>query len=126
MILIYCLDHTGPLQLRAANRLATLRSAGDEVAVSDLTRLECRVAPIRAGDTALLATFDAFFSRGDLRRVPLTTAVYDRATLIRAQHGFKTLDAIHLAAAVEHHCDAFLTNDIRLHGFSDIAIEALA
>jgi predicted nucleic acid-binding protein len=125
MILIYCLDHTGPLQLRAANRLATLRSAGDEVAVSDLTRLECRVAPIRAGDTALLATFDAFFSRDDLRRVPLTTAVYDRATLIRAQHGFKTLDAIHLAAAVEHRCDVFLTNDLRLHAFPGIKTQAL-
>ena len=126
MILIYYLEHAGPFQLRAAGRLAALRSAGDEVVVSDLTRLECRVAPIRVGDTAMLAKYDAFFSLADLRRAPLTTAVYDRATLIRAQHGFRTLDAIHLAAAVEQGCDVFLTNDSRLHGFRGITMEALA
>ena len=29
VILIYFLDHTGPLQVRAANRLAALGAAGD-------------------------------------------------------------------------------------------------
>ena len=30
---------------------------------SRLSRLECRVKPLRTGDTAMLATYDAFFTR---------------------------------------------------------------
>jgi predicted nucleic acid-binding protein len=125
VILIYYLDTTGPFQLRAANRLAALRAAGDRLAVSDLTRLECRVKPIRLGDLPVLARFDAFFLLPDVRLLPLTTAVYDRATNIRARHGFRTVDAIHLAAAVEHACDAFLTHDLRLSSFPDLPVEVL-
>jgi hypothetical protein len=64
MILVYYMEHIGTWQVRAASRLAAMRAAGDEVVVSDLTRLECRVVPIRAGDSALLAKYDAFFSLG--------------------------------------------------------------
>ncbi len=45
-ILIYYLDGIGPFQVLAANRLVAIRTAGDHIAVSDLTRLECRVKPI--------------------------------------------------------------------------------
>src|SRR5438105_4407698 len=79
VILIYYFDWVGPFQVRAANRLAALRAAGDPVAVSDLTRLECRVRPIRTGDAASLAKFDAYFQLADVHVVPLTAAVYDRA-----------------------------------------------
>jgi predicted nucleic acid-binding protein len=125
MILIYYLDLIGPFQVRAGNRLATLQSAGDQIAFSDLTRLECRVTPIRLGDALTLSKFDAFFGLPDLRCVPLTRAVYDRATHIRAIYNFRTADAIHLAAAVEHGCDVFLTNDARLIAYPDIVVEVL-
>jgi predicted nucleic acid-binding protein len=125
VILIYYLDHVGPFQVRAAHRLAALRAAGDQIAVSDLIRLECRVQPIKLSDTTALQKFDTFFSLPDIRLVPLTTAVYDRATTIRAQHGFRTIDALHLAAAVEAGCGGFLSNDGRLHRFSDIPVEVL-
>jgi len=125
MILIYYLDLVGPFQVRAGHRLAMLQSAGDQIAFSDLTRLECRVTPIRFGDTLALTKFDTFFALADVRRVPLTTAVYDRATHIRAIYNFRTVDAIHLAAAVEHGCDVFLTNDTRLIAYPDITVEVL-
>jgi predicted nucleic acid-binding protein len=125
VILIYYLDQVGPFQVRAANRLAGLKAAKDQIAVSDLVRLECRVEPIRTHDTQVLAKFDTFFAAPDVLHVPLTTAVYDRATVIRATYGFKTADAIHLAAAVEAGCGRFLTNDTRLSRFSDIPVEVL-
>jgi predicted nucleic acid-binding protein len=50
----------------------------------------------------------------------------DRATKIRADHGFRTPDAIHLAAAVISNCDAFLTNDLRLERFPDIVIQSIS
>ena len=125
VILIYYLDHTGTFQARATSRLAVLRAAKDQIAVSDLTRLECRVLPIRLNKTQALADFDAFFALPDVLHVPLTTAVYDRATVIRARYGFKTTDALHLAAAVEAGCGRFLTNDTRLSRFPDIPVEVL-
>ena len=125
MILVYYFDHTGPFNVRATNRLAALAAAGDQIAVSDLVRLECRVKHVKTGDKARLAVFDAFFARPDVRVVPITTAVFDRATVIRATHNFKLGDSLHLAAAVEAGCDRFLTNDTRLSAFTDIAVEVL-
>jgi predicted nucleic acid-binding protein len=125
VILIYYFDQVGPFNVRATQRLAALLAAHDVIAVSHLTRLECRVGPMKRGDSPVLTVFDQFFAKPDVQNVPLTTAVYDRATAIRATHGFKTLDSIHLAAAVEAGCDRFLTNDARLSRFPDIAVEIL-
>ena len=55
----------------------------------------------------------------------LITRGIDRATEIWAQYGFKTPDAIHLAAAVASGCNVFLTNDHRLDRFTDITIEVV-
>ena len=49
----------------------------------------------------------------------------DRATDIRARYGFRTPDAMHLAAAVVSGCDVFLTNDHRLDRFPDIAMDVI-
>src|SRR5262245_33379714 len=97
---IYFFDHTGPLQLAASNRLADLATAGDQIAVSDLVRLECRVKPIHLGDSLKLAVFDAFFNRPDVSLIPITSAVFDRATSIRALHKFRLADSLHLATAI--------------------------
>jgi predicted nucleic acid-binding protein len=101
VILIYWLDHVGPFQLRAESRMVALETAGDRVAISDLTRLECRVGPLKRRDAITLATFDGLFTRPDLQLVPLTPAVFDRAAQLRADLNFKTPDALHLAAGIE-------------------------
>lgn len=93
--------------------------------VSDLTRMECRVKPLRVGDTELLQDFDDYFDGVVVEVVPLTREVIDHATEIRAQYGFKTPDAIHLAAAIVSKCDVFLTNDHRLDRFSAISVEVV-
>jgi predicted nucleic acid-binding protein len=125
VILIYFLENTGPLNARAVNWLAGFEAAGDHVAISDLTRLECRVKPLQLKNTVALRLFDQYFQQANVRCVPLTTAVFDRATGIRADGGFQTTDALHLAAAVEARCDRFLTNDTRLARFSDIPVEIM-
>jgi predicted nucleic acid-binding protein len=125
VIVIYLLDNIGPFNLRAVARLSALLAAGDRMAVSDLTRLECRVKPIKNGDAAKLADFDAFFARSDVGLAPITPAVFDRATNIRAAHNFKLADALHLATAVEYGCSRFLTNDNRLATFGDVTVEVL-
>lgn len=91
-----------------------LSTDGMSLAISDLTRLECRIKPIRDGDVKLLQDFDDFFGNAIAQVVPLSCEVVDRATEIRSQYGFKTPDAIRSAAAVVSGRDAFYTNDRRL------------
>jgi predicted nucleic acid-binding protein len=123
VILIYYLEGAPPFKARATARLASSWAAGDTVAVSDLVRLECRMQPIHFGDTAALAQYDALFAQPNVERVPITAAVFDRATVVRAT--FKLADSLHLAAAMESGCDRFLTNDNRLSAFTGIAVEVL-
>ena len=126
VILIYYLDANDSFHQKADIRLTALRSAGGEIAVSDLSRLECRVKPLQLADAQRLAIFDGFFVLPDVRKVPLTTAVFDRATELRARFSFKTADAIHLAAAIEAGCGLFLTHDHRLVRCTDIQVEILS
>jgi uncharacterized protein len=125
VILIYALDHVGAFQTRADNRLRAIVAVSDQIALSDLTRLECRLKPIQLGDMRKLQVFDSFFARADVLVLPLPSSVFDAATVIRANHGFKTADALHLAAAIEGGCQLFLTNDFRLGRFSGLNVEVL-
>ena len=125
MIVIYLIEGPGPFRIRARARLAQITAAGDETAISHLIRLECRVKPIRASDASLLADYDAFFNAPALLRFPLPEPVFERATEIRAQYGFKLGDSLNLATAVEHGCGLFLTNDVQLRRFPDIPVDVL-
>ena len=58
-VLIYFIENPPGWGPRAVARLAALHKAGGIPVVSDLTRLECRVKPMRTANAALLAGFDA-------------------------------------------------------------------
>jgi uncharacterized protein len=120
--LIYLVEHVPQFGDRVAQRL----SSTDELIVSDLSRLECRVKPMRDGDGFLLEEFDRFFNESVSEVIALSREVIDRATEIRSRYGFKTPDAIHLAAATVSNCELFLTNDSRLDRFAGLRIDALS
>ncbi len=104
---------------------ARLSASGTVRVASDLTRMECRVKPVREGNADLLKDYDDFFAYAVAEIVALSREGMDRATEIRARYGFKTPDAVHLAAAVVTSCDVFLTNDHRLDRFPDLSIEVV-
>jgi predicted nucleic acid-binding protein len=89
---------------------------------SALTRMEFLIVPLGERDSTLAAEFHRYFRSVVMLAIPLSDAVMDRAAAIRAEFGFRTPDAIHLAAAIEAKCDVFLTNDRRLIRFPGIAI----
>lgn len=103
------LPHVREATVRFIDRTETV----DEgvVVTSYLSRLECRVRPLRDRNESLLARFDAFFSRPGLLLADVSPQVLERATELRATHGFKTPDAIHLATALLQGANAFLTGD---------------
>ena len=47
-------------------RLRPLWGTGPNLLTSRLSRLECRVKPVRMGDAAVLALFDTFFAGTEL------------------------------------------------------------
>ena len=125
-IVIYLVERNPLWEPKVSARIAAFRAAGDEIAVCDAARLECLVGPFQTGNAADLASYAAFFAGPSPRMLPVTVAVWERAAQIRADHRFSALDALHLAAAVEHGCARFLTNDAPLKRFPDIVVEILA
>lgn len=122
---IYFLEMNPVWGPKVTAHLTALLANGDQFAISDLTRLECQVGPLMSGNTLLLTKFTTFFQSPDVRVLALTPAVCDRAAALRAKYRFKTPDAMHLAAAIEHGCDRFLTNDLKLQSCTEIAVEVL-
>ena len=120
--IIYDIEDTPPFAAAVDVKLSV---AGLTLITSEMARLECRVKPLRDGNSILLQDFDDYFTNTIAEIVPLTRDVVDRATEIRAQFNFKTPDALHLAAAVIAKCDVFLTNDHRLRRFTSITIEVI-
>jgi predicted nucleic acid-binding protein len=125
MILVYRVEGDPVFRTRARTHLANLAAAGDQFAVSALSRLECRMKPLRMADTALLGEYDRFFADPSLVRLSLPDPVFERATLIQAQERFRLADSLHLAAAIEGGCQRFLTNDLQLVRFTGITVEIL-
>ena len=105
---------------------AFLRKPGAVPQASVLTRMECRVLPLREGRAELLADYDAFFASLDGGLLGLNAAVFEKATGLRARLNLRTPDALHLAAAIVCGCDVFLTNDQTLQRCTEIRVEALA
>lgn len=122
--LIYLIEGNEPFASRVREQLATLSQSQPDMdaAVSRLSWLECRVRPMKHDDTAVLALFDAFFSRPDLIWVELDREVVELATAIRVRHGLRTPDALQAASCLqlgpEH---LLLTGDAsfqRVHGLN--------
>ncbi len=118
--IIYLVEAVAPYAPILETRLS---APGTQQVCSDLTRLECRVKPLQEGKQALLTAFDRYLAEIITEIVPLSRSVIDRATELRAQYGFRTPDALHLAAAIVGNCDLFLTNDRRLCRCAEIPVE---
>ena len=82
------------------------------MAISPLTMMECMVKPIKSGNAVLQRRYEEWFDRWTQLSMP--ASVYVDAAVLRAHFGLKTPDALHLACAQHHGCEALWTNDDRL------------
>jgi predicted nucleic acid-binding protein len=121
-VVIYMVEQFAELTLRASGAVASLADQGHTFAVSHLVRMECRVGPLLRGDEGLLEEHEAFLARMVSETLDLPAQAFDRAAQIRAAYRIPALDALHLAAAVEGECGAFLTNDAALACFPDLDV----
>lgn len=123
---IYAVEGTPAFRATVLSWLQKVQNDPQSLALtSQLTRLECRVKPLRDGNTQTLQAYEGFFVRPRLRIFPVTDGVIEKATDLRAQYGFKTPDALHLATAIEHAADIFLTGDAGLSRCQALRIELI-
>lgn len=109
-IVIYAVEDDGPRGSAVRQRLAD--AGNTEVAVSPLVTMECIVGPLRQENLAL---HDHYLrALAHFRRLDLGEEQFTRAAQLRARHGLRTPDALHLAAAQLAGCDELWTNDNRL------------
>ncbi len=92
---------------------AAMQQLGERhFAISPMVKLECLVAPLKQGDLVLQRNYESLFLR--FENLPLPETVFLQAAQLRARFGLRTPDALHLACAQHHGCDALWTNDERL------------
>lgn len=94
------------------SRAALEGRLGATATISSLVKLECLVGPLKHRDLALEVRFQDFF--GSIGLLDMPEEVYLRGAELRARFGLNTPDALHLACAQHHRCDALWTNDSRL------------
>jgi len=95
------------------------------IAISELTRLECRVYPLAHQQDFMLRQYDLFFTQPEIRNISFSAPVWDLATHIRAEHGLKIPDALHLAVAIKADCQTFCTYDKQLARIAEKFITTL-
>jgi predicted nucleic acid-binding protein len=122
-VIIYLIEGTASIQQAVTTKLS--QYGASELVTARLSRLECRVVPLRNNDNALLLTYESFFGAIGLTIGELTADVIERATKLRADYGFKTPDALHLASAIEEKAQVFITGDSKLAKCKEIQVEVI-
>lgn len=109
-MLIYAVEDDGNRGSLVRQQLA---EAGSQVvAISPLVMLECLVGPLRAENLVLHDLYRRAFEK--FRVLDSAIPEHFRAAELRARHGLRTPDALHLAIAQLNGCTELWTNDDRL------------
>ena len=93
-------------------RQAMAEAREERLAISPLVKYECLASPMRSGNLVLQQYYEDGLSR--FLSLPMPEAVFIRAAQLRGRFGLKMPDALHLATAQHHGCQALWTNDNRL------------
>jgi predicted nucleic acid-binding protein len=99
--IIYLVEASSSFHETAVSHFTGFRARDSAVITSELSRLECRIKPLRDHNEGLLRQYAEFFNKADLTVAPIDTRVIDRATDVRARYSLSTPDAIHAATAIE-------------------------
>lgn len=110
-VLIYALEEDPCLGIAARQVLADAVARNQALAISPLVQLQCLVRPLARQQSELLLRYQDWLRHFHWLGINDTT--FSMATELRARHGLKTPDALHLATALQHGCRALISNDKR-------------
>jgi predicted nucleic acid-binding protein len=93
---------------------------------SVITLLEVLVQPIRLNRIDLASRYRQLLLESERFSVlPITVEIAELAADLRARYNLRTPDALQVATALAHRCEAFLTNDARLKRVAEIRVLTL-
>ena len=97
--------------------------AESALATSTVTVTEYLTGAFQNNDSDKESNFKSMISDFKFEVVPIDWNVAEEAARIRAKYkGFKTMDALQLAAAKISGCDAFVSNDLQLKQYEDVTV----
>ena len=109
-IVIYALEPASALHETVLLKIAA--APNDVFAISHLVIAECLAGPLRIGNSFLLQDYERFFHR--VKVLELNEAIFRQGAHLVARGRLKMPDALHVACAQYHGCDALWTNDHRM------------
>ena len=97
-----------------------------EAVSSVITLTEVLTHPLKLGNTRLEREYrDILLHSGGFRLLTITARIAESAAALRARYNLRTPDALHVAAAIDVRCDAFLTNDTGIKRVTEITVLVL-
>jgi len=115
MIHAYWFEDNEALSLRVQQIYTTMQQRGDVLCSSIFVLSELVVGPLKQQNLAAANAIEQFFDSDAVSMLPYARQSVRTFAELRANHGVKSLDALHLAIAANSGVDLFLTHDRRLH-----------
>ncbi len=121
--LIYYLDSVQPYASKVRSFIEDALTNESLFMTSTITNTEYLVIPFRKQDYEKVMEFEHFKRLLNLGIIIVDNSISTLAAQLRAKYkGRKGMDSIHLATAIIHGCDVFLTNDKQLRQIEEIKI----
>ena len=113
-----------PLYVDVMREIFKRITDGDfEASSSVITLTEVLVQPLRQKNKLLADEYRALlYNAANFKLLPINSPIAETAAELRAQYNLRTPDALHIAAALENGCDAFLCNDNGLKRVTELKI----
>lgn len=115
MIHAYWFEDNKALSVRVQHVYSTMLKRGDVLCSSAFVLSELLVGPIKEQNFVAADAIEQFFDSDAVTMLSYSRQSVRMFAELRAHHGIKSLDALHLAIAASAGVDLFLTYDRRLH-----------
>jgi predicted nucleic acid-binding protein len=115
MLYAYWLEGNNKLSQRVQEIHQTMLQRSDTLCSSLFVLGELLVGPVKANDATAAASIQQFFDSDEVSMLTYAPQAVRMFADLRAHHGVKALDALHLSIAATSGVDLFLTHDRRLH-----------
>jgi predicted nucleic acid-binding protein len=115
MLYAYWLEGNNKLSQRVQQIHQTMLQRSDTLCSSLFVLGELLVGPVKANDAAAASAIQNFFDSDRVTMLTYTPQAVRLFAELRARHGVKALDALHLSIAATSGIELFLTHDRRLH-----------
>ena len=115
MLYAYWMEGNSKFGDRVNQIQETILQRSDILCSSFFVLGELLVGPLKTGDNNSISRIESFFHSSTVSILPYTAQSVRLFAELRANHGIKALDALHLSICATNGVDLFLTHDRRLH-----------